>query len=92
MALENIRDMLARRVDQLDSGKHDVMTEAKLVVLEYIKVEVRVLGVNKYSTLRLATEDSSAASEIRFQAAMLLTEINKRIAPEEIKRLSVTVR
>lgn len=91
MALENIRDMLARRVDQLDSGKHDIMTEAKLVILEHIKVEVRVLSYQN-GTLRVATEDSSAASEIRLRASDLRKAINKRIEPETVTFLRVTVR
>lgn len=91
MALENIRDMLARRVDQLDSGKHDVMTEVKLIILEHIKVEVRVLSFQN-GTIRVATEDSSAASEIRLQANALLHKINDKIAPDVAKFLRVTVR
>ncbi len=91
MALENIRDLLAQRVDQLDSGKHDVMTEAKLIILEHIKVEVRVLSYQN-GTLRLATEDSSAASEIRLRSADLLQAINERITPESVNFLRVTVR
>ena len=91
MALENIRDMLARRVDQLDSGKHDIMTEAKLVILEHIKVEVRVLSFQN-GTLRLATEDGSAASEIRLSSTDLIKAINDRIKPETVKFLRVTVR
>lgn len=91
MALENIRDMLARRVDQLDSGKHDVMTEAKLVILEHVKVEVRVLSFQN-GTLKLATEDSSAASEIRLRSTSLMREINNRIKPEIVRFLRVTVR
>jgi hypothetical protein len=91
MALENIRDMLARRVDQLDSGKHDVMTEAKLVILEHVKVEVRVLSFQN-GTLKLATEDSSAASEIRLRSTNLMREINNRIKPEIVRFLRVTVR
>lgn len=91
MALENIRDMLARRVDQLDSGKHDVMTEAKLVILEHIKVEVRVLSYQN-GILRVATEDSSAASEMRLRASDLLKAINERIKPDSVTFLRVTVR
>lgn len=91
MALENIRDMLARRVDQLDSGKHDVMTEAKLVILEHIKVEARVLSWQN-GTLKVSTEDGSAASEIRLRSTDLIKAINERIKPESIKFLRVTVR
>lgn len=91
MALENIRDLLAKRVDQLDSGKHDVMTEAKLVILDHIKVEARVLSFQN-RTLRVSTEDSSAASEIRLQAPTLIAAINEKIAPEVVKFLRVTVR
>ncbi len=91
MALENIRDLLAKRVDQLDSGTHDVMTEAKLVIMEHIKVEVRVLSYQN-GTLRVSTEDSSAASEIRLQAPTLLAAINAKIRPEVVKFLRVSVR
>jgi len=91
MALENIRDLLAARVDSLDSGKKDVMTEAKLVILEHIKVESRILGF-KNGVLRVATEDSSAASELRLQATQLMKEINSRVQPEQVKFIRVTVR
>jgi hypothetical protein len=91
MALENIRDLLAKRVDQLDSGKHDVMTEAKLIIVEQIKVEVRIISYQN-GTLRVATEDSSAASEIRLQAPVLLGLINEKTKPEVVKFLRVTVR
>lgn len=91
MALENIRDLLAARIDSLDSGKKDVMTEAKLVILEHIKVEARILS-SKNGVLRVATEDSSAASELRLQATQLMKEINSRVQPEQVKYIRVTVR
>ncbi len=91
MALESIRDLLAKRVDRLDSGTHDIMTEAKLVIMEHIKVEVRVLSYQN-GTLRVSTEDSSAASEIRLQAPALLVAINEKIKPEVVKFLRVSVR
>ncbi len=91
MALENIRDLLAARIDSLDSGKKDVMTEAKLVILEHIKVEARILSF-KNGVLRVATEDSSAASELRLQATQLMKEINSRVQPEQVKFIRVTIR
>lgn len=91
MALENIRDLLAERVNNLDNGKHDVMTEAKLVIVDLIHVEVRVLSF-KYGNLRVATEDSSAASEIRLRSTELLSAINKKLTKEKVQRLSVVVR
>lgn len=91
MALENIRDLLAQRIDSLDSGKADSMTEAKLAILNHIKVEVRILGF-KNGVLRVATEDSSAASEIRLRAKELIEDINNRIKPEKVKFLRVSIR
>ena len=91
MALENIRDLLVARINELDSGKHDVMTEAKLIIVEEIRVEVRILGI-KNGTLRVATEDASASSEIRLRARELLAKINKKLGTQDIKRISVTIR
>ena len=86
MALDSIKDMLIARVNSLDAGKHDVMTEAKLVIVEELKVEVRVLGY-KNSVLRVSTEDAPAASEIRLHSSLLLEKLNKRLTGKDVQKV-----
>lgn len=91
MSLENIRKVLEEKADSLGVSKLDVMTEAKLVIVEKVHVEVRVLSY-KNNILKIATEDSPSASELRYRARELMALINKRVAPEKISRITVTVR
>lgn len=91
MSLENIRKVLEEKADSLGVSKLDVMTEAKLVIVEKVHVEVRVLSY-KNNVLKIATEDSPSASELRYRARELMALINKRVAPEKISRITVTVR
>lgn len=91
MSLDNIRKVLEEKADSLGVSKLDVMTEAKLVIVEKVHVEVRVLSY-KNNILKIATEDSPSASELRYRARELMALINKRVAPEKISRITVTVR
>lgn len=91
MSLENIRSILEDKAESLGVSKLDVMTEAKLVIVEKLRVEVRVLSY-KNNILKIATEDSPSASELRYRARDLMKLINSKIAPEKIVRIVVTVR
>ena len=61
------------------------------MIVEKVHVEVRVLSY-KNNVLKIATEDSPSASELRYRARELMALINKRVAPEKISRITVTVR
>lgn len=91
MSLESIDDTLRKRAETIGVYKLDVMSEAKLVIVNKLHVEVRVLSY-KEGVLKIATEDSPSASELRFRARSLISLINGRIEPEKIKRIVVTVR
>ena len=91
MSLENIRRILEDKAETLGVSKLDVMTEAKLVIVEKLRVEVRVLSY-KNNILKIAIEDSPSASELRYRARDLMKLINNKITPEKIVRIVVTVR
>ncbi|MDP4038686.1 MAG: DciA family protein [bacterium] len=89
--MENIVDLLKKRAESIGASKLDVMTEAKLVISQQLKVEVRALSY-KNGMLKIATEDASAASEIRLNKQALLNKINQKLDQEKIKDLIITIR
>ncbi len=91
MSLENIKKILEEKAETLGVSKLDVMTEAKLIIVDKVHVEVRVLSY-KNNVLKIATEDSSSASELRYRARSLMVLINGKIAPHKVSRIVVTIR
>ncbi len=91
MSLDNIRKALEDRADSIGLSKLDVMTEAKLIIVNQLRVEVRILSYQN-DILKIATEDSSSASELRYRARDLIKLINRKVAPARVRRIVVTVR
>ncbi len=89
--MDNIRDLLKKRAQSIGTSRLDVMSEAKMVISSELKVEVRAL-VYKNGILKIATEDSSAASEIRLNKENLINKINQKLTNEKIKDLIITIR
>lgn len=91
MSLDNIRKALEERAETIGMSKLDVMTEAKLIIVNKLHVEVRILNYQN-GVLKIATEDSPSASELRYRAGDLIKLINQKITPQRINRIVVTVR
>lgn len=89
--MDSIGDILEARAESLGSGSYDVMVEAKLIIAGLARAQVRILGVNN-GTLRVATEDAAAASEIRLQKQLILAELQKKVPAAEIKNMTVVIR
>lgn len=89
--MDSIGDILENRAESIGSGSYDVMVEAKLIIAGLVRAQVRILGVNN-GTLRVATEDAAAASEIRLQKRQILSQLNKKLPDANIKNMSVVIR
>lgn len=89
--MDDIKDILESRAESLGKNTLDVMTEVKLAILKIVKVEVRVLSVQN-GTVKIATEDAPAASEIRLHKIQIINQINKKLAHQPIKSLNVVIR
>lgn len=89
--MDNIKDILENRAESLGENTYDVMTEVKLVILDLIKVEVRVLGINN-DKVKIATEDAPAASEIRLNKTAILHRLASKKLPIKIKDIVVVIR
>jgi hypothetical protein len=89
--MDRIKDLIKKRAANLGNETLDIMTEAKLVIHQQIRAEVRALSY-KDGILKIATEDGSAASEIRLSKNDLIAKINKRLNKKELKDIAVTIR
>jgi len=89
--MDDLKDILARRADELGVEKQDVMTIVKLAIVDMLRIEVRVISY-KNGVMRIATEDSSAASELRLHARKILDQVNCELKDEKISFLSVVIR
>lgn len=89
--MDKIKDLIKKRASNLGNETLDIMTEAKLVISQQIRAEVRALSY-KNGILKIATEDGSAASEIRLSKEKLITKINQKLNKIELKDIVVTIR
>lgn len=88
--MDDLKDILSKKADELGVARYDVMVEAKLLIVDMLHIETRVLSY-KNNILKVATEDSVAASELRFNAHRIIDELNRK-SPDRISFISVVVR
>lgn len=89
--MDSIRDILENRADSLGDNTYDVMTEVKLVIAGTVKTEVRILNIAN-GTVKVATEDAAAASEIRLKTRQIMTALAQKKLPVKLDKLIVVIR
>lgn len=90
MSLEHIKQDLLKRANKLSVGQLDTLNDIKFLINQKTKIGVRVLNF-KNNVLKIAAEDSVAASELRLQKIELKALINKKLN-QQIKEIVITVR
>lgn len=88
--MDDLKDILSKKADELGLARYDIMIEAKLLIVDMLHIETRVLGY-KNNVLTIATEDSVSASELRFHAHDIIAQLNKK-SPKQVSFIKVVVR
>lgn len=88
--MDDLKDILSKKADELGLARYDIMIEAKLLIVDMLHIEIRVLSY-KNNVLTIATEDSVSASELRFHVHTIIAQLNKK-APQQVSFIKVMVR
>lgn len=91
--MEEVKDILLRRAESIGVGTGDIMQVIKSVIIDRLRVEVRVVKLQHHSAT-ISTEDAGAASEIRLHKTELLKAINQKLKEpgDHLKNLTIVIR
>lgn len=87
--LERAGDYLARRAQQLDLGREDVLQSAQKLLDELYPGQAKALSYNQ-ETLKVVTVSAPVASELRLRQVQIIKRVSTAERP--VKKLHIQIR